>query len=137
MEINRQDGEVWIDGEGQEVPRKYVSDWQRLEEKKVHSIYREFTACRERVIRHKRLIVKHAEELIKEYYKNYKLDQKQQSFTFYNFTKEIQFEIDTARNSDSENGTQKIYYRIRVKDPETKNYNLIDPNFSSIELIDQ
>jgi hypothetical protein len=129
--VKRQDGDMWVDETGQQVPRKYVSAWQKLEERKVNAIYNLVKSAWQ-TLRHKKFeIKKHAEYLIKEYFKEHNIDS-QKSFTFYNFNKSLMFEIDYDK--ELKDGVKKIYYRVRVKDPDTKKYVLLETSFSAINL---
>lgn len=206
--VIRQVGEVWVDGDGQEVPRKYVSDWAKLEERKVNAIFNLAKAAYEQLKNKKKEIVKHAEQLIRDYYKSHKLDQEQQSFTFYNFSRTLLFEVDSSNSLEYDKniieqasihfraylddsmgkidpalkevleamildvrrqkmvvgtvkkleslgrkvdhpemdkamalidqakgrGLNRIYYRVRIKNPDTKSYDMLDINFSAIDV---
>jgi hypothetical protein len=96
--VRRQIGDIWVDGDGQEVPRKYVSDWQKFEERKVNAVYTIVKKAYEQMVRHKADIVKHAEQMIREFYKVHKLENEQQSFTFYSFNRQLLFEVDSSNS---------------------------------------
>ncbi len=206
--VRRQVGDVWVDGDGQEVPRKYVSNWQKFEERKVNAIYNVIKKAYEQLKNHKGDVVKHAEQMIREYYKTHKLEHEQQSFTFYNFNRMIMFEIDSSNSLEYDKnlinqasiyfkaflddqmgkidqalkevleamildvrkermqvgtvkklehlgrkvdhpemekamslideargrGLRRVYYRVRIKNPDTKSYDLVDVNFSAIDV---
>lgn len=206
--IKRQVGEIWVDGDGQEVPRKYVSNWQRFEERKVNAIYTIMKKAYEQLRGHKREVVKHADQVIREYYDTHDLEVEQQSFTFYSFNRQIMFEVDSSNSLEYDKnlinqasihfkaflddqmgkidvglkevieamildvrkermqvgtvkklehlgrkvdhpemnkamslideakgrGLRRVYYRIRIKNPTTKKYELVDVNFSAIDI---
>lgn len=206
--IKKQEGDKWFDGNGQSIPIGYITPHQRMEERKVGSV---FTICKtayEQLKKKKIAIAKIAEELIKAYIEENGLELDQNSFTFYNFDRSIQFEVDTPTvleydvnlitqasqyfkkylDSEMENikpvfkeliekmimnvqkqnlntntvkklkdigrkvdhpdmneavnlidsaekeGISRTYYRVKVKNPETLKYELLDINFSAIEI---
>ena len=129
--VIRQVGDIWVDGDGQEVPRKYVSDWQKTEERKVNAIFNLAKAAYEQLAKKKKDIVKHAEQLIREYYKSHKLDTEQQSFTFYNFSRTLLFEVDSSNSLEYDKNLieqASIHFRSYLDDQMGK----IDPNLKEV-----
>lgn len=206
--VKKQEGDIWVDGNGNSIPITYITPHQRLEERKVNSI---FNACRtayEQLKKKKIAIAKIAEDLVTAFIEENGLSLEQQSFTFYNFDHSVQFEVDSPivmeydinlitqasqffkKYLDSEMedvnpvlkeliekmilnvqkqnmntntvkklkdigrkvdhpdmieavnfidsaqkaGISRTYYRVRVKNPETLKYDLLDINFSAIEI---
>jgi len=206
--VKKQEGDMWVDGNDQSVPTKYLTPVQKLEERKVNSVFNMSKTAYEQLKKKKIAISKIADELIKAYIEENGLELEQQNFTFYNFDRSIQFEVDTPTileydinlitqassyfkkylDSEMENinpalkeliekmimnvqkqnmntntvkklkdigrkvdhpdmieavnlidsaqkdGLSRTYYRVRVKNPETLKYDLLDINFSAIEI---
>jgi hypothetical protein len=206
--VIRQVGEIWTDGNGETVPRKWVPDWEKVQERKVNAIFTIAKAAYEQLYNKKKEIKKHAEQLIREYYKYHKLDQEQKSFTFYNFSRTLMVEVDNSNSLEYDKnlieqasihfkdylddqmgkidpalkevleamildvrrekmnvgtvkklehlgrkvdhpemdkamslidqakgrGLSRVYYRVRVKNPDDNSYDMIDINFSAIEV---
>lgn len=206
--VKKQEGDMWVDGNDQSVPTKYLTPYQKLEERKVNTIFNIAKTAYEQLKKKKIAMAKIAEELIKTYIEENSLELDQNSFTFYNFDRSVQFEVDKPTileydinlitqasqyfkkylNAEMENinpalkeliekmilnvqkenmnintvkklkdlgrkvdhpdmveavnlidsaqkeGLSRIYYRVRFKNPETLKYDLLDINFSAIEI---
>lgn len=206
--VKRQVGDVWVDGDGQEVPRTYVNDWQKIEERKVNAIFTIAKAAYEQLRKRKQEIIKHAEQLIRSYYEKVKPEHEQQSFTFHNFSRTLRVEVDSSDSLEYDKnlieqasihfkaylddqmgkidpilkevleamildvrrkkmvvgtvkklehlgrkvdhpemdkamtmidqakgrGLNRVYYRVRILNPETKAYDMVDINFSAIDV---
>lgn len=208
--IRRQVGDVWTDGDEQTVPRKHLSKWQIYEDAKVYAMFLLHKALYIFTKKTKEKLIKLSEALIKKYYEENNLTEKQLSFTFYSFDRQIMIEaeeqytkvydvnlIDQASthfkayldekmgeidkgfeqiikrmlmkkkgesmpegnikklislgqvvdhpeidraieliNDAGEKGTKirKLYYRCKLRNPDTGKYDYIDHNLSSIEI---
>ena len=206
--IKKQEGDMWVDGNDQNIPITYITPHQRLEERKVNSVFNTCRTAYEQLKKKKIAIAKIADELIKAFIEENGLELDQNSFTFYNFDRSIQFEVDAPMvleydinlisqasqyfkkyldaemedinpalkeliekmilnvqkqnmntntvkklkdigrkvdhpdmkaavnliDSAQKEGLSRTYYRVRVKNSETLKYDLLDINFSAIEI---
>ena len=207
-QVKKQEGDVWVDGNDQNIPIAYITPHQRLEERKVNSVFNTYRTTYEQLKKKKIAIAKISEDLIKAFIEENGLELDQNSFTFYNFDKSVQFEVDAPTvfeydinliaqasqyfkkyldaemeninpalkeliekmilnvqkqnmntntvkklkdlgrsvdhpdmieavnfiDSAQKEGISRTYYRVRVKNPETLKYDLLDINFSAIEI---
>lgn len=206
--VKKQEGDIWVNGNDQDIPITYITPHQRLEERKVNAVFNTCRVAYEQLKKKKIVIAKFADELIKAFIEENGLELDQNSFTFYNFDRSVQFEVDapiileydvnlitqasqyfkkyldaelenikpvfkeliekmimnvqkqnmntnTVKklkdigrkvdhpdmieavnliDSAQKEGLSRTYYRVRVKSPETLKYELLDINFSAIEI---
>lgn len=92
--VRRQIGDVWIDSDEQTVQRKHLGKWKLYEDAKVYSMFILHKALYIFTRKTKEKLIKLSDILVKKYYEEHGLTEKQFSFTFYSFDRQVMIEIE-------------------------------------------
>jgi len=96
MTTNKQNTKTWTDEQGNQVPTRYLTKYDKVRHKRAQQLAKEAKSLQQRMVKFKDWFDQLAEEVYKTFLENYGLDRNDRkgNFTFMSFDGQIKVEVD-------------------------------------------